>query len=116
MEGATSTLTATAAQIEATQPSAAGMGSAFEQAGFAIPADAAVVLTALGDVVELSLVPGATEVSSRAGNVITSTAQALAFYQQGDLTMAAAAQRAAGQVGDSVVPSPAGGSPRLLRD
>ncbi|MFE4196439.1 DUF6507 family protein [Paenarthrobacter sp. NPDC056912] len=114
--GATSTLTGTAAQVEATRPSVAGMGTAFEEAEAAIPRDAPVVLAALDDVVTLRLAPAATEVASRAENVITATAQALAFYQQGDLVMATAAQRAAGLVDHAAVAAPVGGSARRARD
>ncbi len=78
---------ATAAQVEGVQPSLEGMGKALEQAAAALPGDAGVVLAALNDVVALKLAPAATEVVSRSENVITSTAQALNFYQQGDLTM-----------------------------
>lgn len=97
MAGAASTLKAAASRIEATQPPLNGMGKALEQAAAAIPGDAAVVLNALNDVVVLGLTPSAGEVATRSETIITSTAKALSFYQQGDLTMAAAAQRAAGQ-------------------
>lgn len=116
MAGARSTLTATASKVEGTQPSIAGMGKAIERAAAAIPQDAAVVLQALDDVVQLKLAPATTEVTSRSETIVTSTAKALAFYQQGDLTMAAAAQRSAALV-EAPSPAPVHGGPALpLRD
>ena len=111
-----STIKATAAQVEGVQPSLEGMGKALEQAAAALPGDAAVVLAALNDVVVLGLTPSATQVVGRSENVITSTAQALNFYQQGDLTMAAAAQRSAGQVHHHAVAASHGGPAKILRD
>lgn len=96
--GAAATIKATAVQVESVQPSLEGMGSALEQAAAAIPGEAAVVISALEDVLVLSLAPAAQEVVGRSGTIITSTVQALSYYQQGDLTMAAAAQRSAGTV------------------
>jgi hypothetical protein len=93
--GAAATIQATAAQVESVQPSLEGMGSALQQAAAAIPGEAAVVISALEDVLSLSLAPAAQEVVGRSGTIITSTVQALNFYQQGDLDMAAAAQRSA---------------------
>ncbi|MFW0775214.1 DUF6507 family protein [Paenarthrobacter nitroguajacolicus] len=113
---ASSTIKATAAQIEGVQPSLEGMGKALQEAAAALPGDAAVVLAALNDVVVLGLTPPATEVVSRSENVITSTAQALNFYQQGDLTMATAAQRSAGQVDQHAAAAPHGGPAKILRD
>ena len=111
-----STIKATAAQVEGVQPSLEGMGKALEQAAAALPGDAGVVLAALNDEVALKLAPAATEVVSRSENVITSTAQALNFYQQGDLTMATAAQRSAGQVDQHPTTAPHGGPVKLVRD
>ncbi|MFF2844223.1 DUF6507 family protein [Paenarthrobacter sp. NPDC057981] len=113
---ASSTLKATAAQVEGVQPCLEGMGAALQQAAAAIPDDAGVVLAALNDVVTLRLSPAATEVASRSENVIVSTAQALNFYQQGDLTMATAAQRSAGQVDSHTPLAPTSGPMTSLRD
>jgi hypothetical protein len=112
---ASSTIKATAAQVEGAQPCLEGMGKALEQAAAAIPGDAAVVLAALNDVVVLGLSPAAHEVASRSQNVIVSTAQALNFYQQGDLSMAAAAQRSAGQVDSVPAPQVHGGPARIAK-
>ncbi|MFJ5955361.1 DUF6507 family protein [Paenarthrobacter sp. NPDC092416] len=114
--GAASTIRATASQVESVQPSLEGMGKALEQAAAAIPGDAAVVLAALNDVVVLGLTPAANEVASRSENVITSTAQALNFYQQGDLTMATAAQRSASLVDLDPGTHVHGGPARFLKD
>ncbi|MFJ4170237.1 DUF6507 family protein [Paenarthrobacter sp. NPDC089714] len=112
LAAATTTLTAAASQIETTQPSVAGMGKALQKTAEAIPPEAATVLNALNDVVELKLTPAATEVASRSETIITSTAKALAFYRQGDLDMAAVAQRSAAQV-EAPDPSPVHGGPAL---
>jgi|GEM_PF-5971934 len=114
--GASSTIKATAAQVEGVQPCLQGMGKALEQAAAALPGDASVVLAALNDVVVLSLAPAATAVASRSEKVITSTAQALSFYQQGDLTMATAAQHSAGQVHPATLAALHGGPAQLARD
>lgn len=113
---ATSTIKATAAQVEGVQPCLEGMGKALEQAAAALPGDAGVVLAALNDVVVLGLTPAATAVVSRSENVITATAHALNFYQQGDLTMATAAQRSAGQADHGAVAASLGGPAKILRD
>jgi hypothetical protein len=90
------TIKATAAQVESVQPALVGMGRSLEQAAAAIPGEAAVVLAALNDVLNLGIGPAANEVVGRSGTIITSTVQAVNFYQQGDLAMASSAQRSAG--------------------
>ena len=108
--GAASTLKAAASHVEASQPSLEGMGKALEQAAASIPGDAAVVLNALNDVVVLGLTPSAGEVAGRSETILTSTAKALAFYQQGDLAMATAAQRNAA-LAETTAPAPVHGGP-----
>lgn len=89
------TIRATAAQAEAVEPAVAGMEKALMLAASSIPGG--VVVAALNDVVTNSLGPDANEALARTGTILTSTVQAVNFYVQGDLEMAAAAQHSAAQ-------------------
>jgi hypothetical protein len=87
------TIKSTAAQVAAVEPALTGIETSLNEAAAAIPSEAAGVLAALNDVLTMGIAPATREVLERSGTIFTSTAQALSFYQQGDLTMAAASQR-----------------------
>lgn len=87
------TIRATATQAESVEPAVVGMEQALMLAASAIPGG--VVVAALNDVVTNSLGPNAREAVARTGTIVTSTVQAVSFYVQGDLEMAAGAQRSA---------------------
>lgn len=91
------TIRATAAQAEGVQPAVAGMEQALMLAAASIPGG--VVVAALNDVVTNSLGPNANEALTRTGTILSSTVQAVNFYVQGDLEMAASAQQGAAQAG-----------------
>ncbi|MET4097271.1 DUF6507 family protein [Arthrobacter sp. UYCu712] len=91
------TIRATAAQAEGVQPAVTGMEQALMLAASSIPGG--VVVAALSDVVTNSLGPGANEALTRTGTILSSTVQAINFYVQGDLEMAASAQQSAAQAG-----------------
>lgn len=89
------TIRATAAQAEAVEPAVAGMERAVMLAASSIPGG--VVVAALNDVVTNSLGPNTSETLTRTGTIVSSTVQAVSFYVQGDLDMAASAQQSAAQ-------------------
>lgn len=89
------TIKSAAAQIAAVEPALTGIETSLNEAAAAIPGEAAGVLAALNDVLTMGIAPATGEVLERSGAIFASTAQALSFYQQGDITMAAAAQRSA---------------------
>jgi hypothetical protein len=99
------TIKATAAQAESVAPAVAGMEQAVMLAASSIPGG--VVVAALNDVVSNSLAPNASEALTRTGTIVSSTVQAVSFYVQGDLEMAASAQQSAAQ---SSSPSPLPGA------
>ena len=104
------TIRATAAQAESVEPAVAGMEQALMLAASSIPGG--VVVSALNDVVTNSLGPNAGEAVARTGMIVSSTVQAVSFYVQGDLEMAAGAQRSAARAG--VPASLPGAGPRPL--
>ena len=85
------------AKVEGTEPSLQGIVNALEAAQAAIPGG--VVVEALSEVLAHRLQPDIEDVLSRSGRIFTSTAQALSYYQSGDLDMAATAQRSAARAG-----------------
>jgi hypothetical protein len=97
VDASVATIRATAAQAESVDPAVAGMEQALLLAASAIPGG--VVVSALQDVVTDSLGPNAREAVARTGTIVTSTVQAVSFYVQGDLEMAAGAQRSAARAG-----------------
>jgi hypothetical protein len=99
------TIRATAAQAESVEAAVAGMEQALLLAAASIPGG--VVVSALNDVVTNSLGPNARDALARTGTIVSSTVQAVSFYAQGDLQMAAGAQRSAARAG---VPSPLPGA------
>ncbi|WP_458778765.1 DUF6507 family protein [Arthrobacter sp. D3-16] len=93
------TIRATAAQVAGAEPALVGLETALNEAAAAIPGQAAGVIAALSDVLTMGIAPSTREVLERSGTIFASTAQALSFYQQGDLTMAAVSQRNAANIG-----------------
>ncbi|MFE4543018.1 DUF6507 family protein [Arthrobacter sp. NPDC056727] len=89
------TIKSAATQLAAVEPELTGIETSLNEAAAAIPGEAAGVLAALSDVLTAGIAPATREVLERSGTIFTSTAQALSFYEQGDLTMAAASQRSA---------------------
>ncbi|XAS68083.1 DUF6507 family protein [Micrococcaceae bacterium Sec5.7] len=107
VDAAAATIKATAAQVESVGPALAGMAAALELAASSIPGEAPVVLTALNDVLTLGITTGTNDAVHRSGTIITSTVQAVSFYAQGDLAMAAHAQQSA-----AAAEAPAAGTAR----
>jgi hypothetical protein len=101
------TIKATATQAQSVEPAVAGMEQALLLAASSIPGG--VVVAALNDVVTNRLGPNAREAVARTGTIVSSTVQAVSFYVQGDLEMAAGAQRSAARAG---VPSSLPGAGR----
>lgn len=99
------TIKATAAQAEGVAPAISGMEQAVTLAASSIPGG--VVVAALNDVVTNSLAPNASEALTRTGTIVSSTVQAVSFYVQGDLQMAATAQQGIAETG---TPSPLPGA------
>ncbi|MDI3241321.1 DUF6507 family protein [Arthrobacter sp. AL08] len=79
------------------EPAVSGMEQAVALAASSIPGG--VVVAALNDVVTNTLGPNTREALARTGTIVSSTVQAVSFYAQGDLDMAAGAQRSAAMAG-----------------